>query len=83
MDSSNLETACAIQVGARTVELHVLHDAHAWRWEMRFAGGQTLDAGAAATRFSAKIAVQSAFELRLRKAGIYKLHRVGYGYNWE
>ena len=81
MHPSAVAMACALQVGARTIELHVLRDNPVWRWEMRFAGGQTLDAGAATTRFAAKVAAQRAFEFRMKRSGLYK--RGFAGYRWE
>lgn len=81
MHSSALATACALQVGPRTVELLVLRDAPAWRWEMRFAGGPILDAGEARSRIAAKAAVQNAFEFRVKRAGLYG--RSSAGYRWE
>lgn len=73
--------ACAVQVGPRKVELLVLRDDPAWRWEMRFAGGPVLDAGEAATRIAAKVAAQHAFEFRIKRAGLYK--RGLAGFRWE
>lgn len=76
-----LATACALHVGPRTIELHVLHENPAWRWEVRFAGGETLDAGEATTRFAAKVAAQNAFEFRAKRAGLHQ--RAFTPYRWE
>lgn len=82
MHPSALGMACALHVGPETVELHVLRDDPVWRWEMRFAGGETLDAGAAGTRVAAKVAAQQAFEFRMKRAGLYN-RRGSTGYRWE
>lgn len=81
MHRAALGIACAHRVGAKTIELLVLRDAPAWRWEMRFAGGETLDAGAARTRFAAQVAVERAFEQRLKRAGLYRPGLTAY--RWE
>jgi len=78
--SSPISIACLQQVADKTVELSVRRDDPAWRWEVRFTGGQTLDSGASTTKIAGQMAAQYAFESRLKRAGL--LLRSFAGYHW-
>ena len=80
MNPSTLTIACALRVGEKTVELVVLRDDPAWRWEVWFAG-QKLDVGAATTRLAGQLAAQCAFERRIKRAGL--VQRGFSGYRWN
>lgn len=74
-------TACTLNVSGKTVELLVMPNDITWRWELRFAGGQTLDAGESETRVAAQVAAQRAFEHRIKRAGLVLRGFTGYRWN--
>ena len=76
--ASDLSITCIQNVGDNTVELSVRREDVAWRWEVRFVSGQTLDAGAATTRLAGQTAAQCAFERRLKRAGLLPPNFTGY-----
>jgi hypothetical protein len=81
MHPSDESLTCLQELGANTtVELSVRRDDPAWRWEVRFGDGQTLDAGDATTRVAGQMAAQNAFERRVKRAGL--LLRNFRGYRW-
>jgi hypothetical protein len=78
---ANSSLACTQQVGARRIELFVHCSDPGWNWEVRFADGETLSAGEAATRIAGQVEAQRAFELRLKRAGL-DLNKFS-GYRWN
>lgn len=71
---------CNLQLRGKTVELLVLRNDPAWRWEVWF-GGQELHSGAAETRIAARVAAQRAFEHRIKRAGLFPRNFTGYRWN--
>lgn len=81
MHSSATAISCALDIGPKTVELLVLHGEPTWRWEVRFVGGQILDAGVATTKLAAQVSAQQAFEYRLKRSGLALRQFAGYHWN--
>ena len=81
--SLSSSTICVLELRGRQVELSVRHDKSAdlWRWKLQFHNGLTLEQGVASTRIAAQVAVQVAFEHRLRRAGVHRWHFTGYRWN--
>lgn len=80
MAETVLAIACTIHLSTTIVELVVLRDDPSWRWEVRFARGQTLAAGTAETKVAAQVTAQQAFERRLKRSGLQQ--RGFSGYRW-
>ena len=78
MSTYALSITCIQEIGNNTVELSVRREDAAWRWEVRFSSGQTLDTGAATTRVAGQTAAQCAFERRLKRAGLLLPNFTGY-----
>lgn len=72
MQSSTI--VCALHVSDKTVELLVMRDDPAWRWEVWFTG-QRLDVGEAETRVAAQWAcVRASYQAcRTNSAGFHRL----------
>jgi len=70
---------CTVRFETTTAQLCVLFDSPAaWKWSVGLLNGATFETGISTSAIAAKLAAQSSFEGRLRRAGLERWAAVPY-----